>query len=102
MDGELSLLWRVRKTVHAMLLSRGYLLGREDVDMDMDEFRSRYGDAGAGAGGAAVAANARERLTILASLKADPTQQLFVFWAEEEKIGVKPIKKSTRTDTHKP
>ena len=94
MDGELSLLWRVRKTVNSMLLSRGYLLGREDVEMDLDEFRRRFGDGSGGGGGAA--ANAREALTVLASLRAEPTQQLFVFWAEEEKIGVKPIKQSAQ------
>ncbi len=90
MDVELSLLWRVRKTVNAMLLSRGYVLSREDLDMDLDDFRRRFGEGG---GGGATAVDARERLTILASHKDDGREQIFVFWAEEEKIGVKPIKK---------
>jgi hypothetical protein len=39
----------------------------------------------------------RDRLTVLASKKDDPTDQIFVFWAEEEKLGVAPIKKSVST-----
>ena len=91
MDGELSLLWRVRKTVHAMLEARGYLLSQEDVRMELDDFRQRFGDPTVPGG---AAHNAREALTILASSRDDPAQQIFVFWADEDKIGVKPIKKS--------
>ena len=89
MDGELSVLWRVRKTVNAMLLSRGYVLSSADLELDMDDFRARFGDPTAA--GAALP-NAREQLTILASHRTRPDDAMFVFWAEEDKIGVKPIK----------
>ena len=46
MDGELSVLWRVRKTVNAMLLSRGYVLSSADLELDVDDFRARFGDPG--------------------------------------------------------
>ena len=88
-SSELSLLWRVRKTVNSMLQSRGYVLSRADLDLDLEEFRRRFGDPSA-AGGAS--SSARRDLTILCSHRLDSSQQLFVFWAEEEKIGVKPIK----------
>ena len=89
MDGELSVLWRVRKTVNAMLLSRGYVLSSADLELDVDDFRARFGDPTAQ--GAALP-NAREQLTILASHRTRADEQMFVFWAVEDKIGVKPIK----------
>jgi len=30
---------------------------------------------------------------VLASKKDDPSDQIFVFWADEEKLGVAPVKK---------
>ena len=41
---ELSNLWRVRKTIHAMLNERGYLLTQEDMNMTMEEFKTHFGD----------------------------------------------------------
>jgi len=87
MDSELSFLWRVRVTVNAMLLSRGYLLTREDLEMSIEEFKARFSDSTG-----APLPDIRQRLTILASHKQQLQQQIFVFFAEEEKIGVKPIK----------
>ena len=89
MDGELSVLWRVRRTVNSLLLSRGYVLSSADLQLDMDDFRQRFGDPSSA--GAALP-NAREQLTILASHRTREDEHIFVFWAEEDKIGVKPIK----------
>lgn len=47
-------------------------------------------------GPAAVAAFpfvSRDKLTVLASKKDNPAEQIFVFWADEEKLGVAPVKK---------
>jgi hypothetical protein len=41
---ELSTLWRVRKTIHAMLNERGYLLTQEDMKMTLDEFKDKFGE----------------------------------------------------------
>jgi len=78
---ELSTMWRVRKTIHAMLAERGYLLTQDDMTMTMDDFKATFGDN-----------PNRDRLTVLASKKDDPTDQIFVFWADEEKLGVAPVK----------
>lgn len=34
----------------------------------------------------------RDRLTVLAAKKDNPADQIFVFWADEEKLGVAPVK----------
>jgi DNA-directed RNA polymerase I, II, and III subunit RPABC1 len=80
MDSEFSTVWRVRKTINSMLECRGFVIASEDSKMTMEEFKQRYGEA-----------PVRDQLTILAS-KLDKSESIFVFWAEEEKIGVKPIK----------
>ena len=41
---ELSTLWRVRRTIHAMLAERGYLLTQDDMNMTMDDFKATFGD----------------------------------------------------------
>lgn len=78
---ELSTLWRVRKTIHAMLNERGYLLTQEDMSMTIEQFKEKFGDN-----------PPRDRLTVLASKKDNPSDQIFVFWADEEKLGVAPVK----------
>lgn len=42
---------------------------------------------------ACVCVYSREALTILAQKRDDPTQGIFVFFPEEEKVGIKPIRK---------
>ena len=75
-------LHRVRATVQEMLRDRGYLISQEDVDMSEDAFYAQYGEQ-----------PARESLTILVQKRDDPTDQLFVFWPQDPKVGVKPIKR---------
>lgn len=81
MESESSTLFRVNKTVQKMLTDRGYLLTADDLNLTIDDFRQRFGDN-----------PSREKLTILASKRDNPEESIFVFYSEEEKIGVKPIK----------
>lgn len=37
-------LWRVRKTIHAMLNERGYLLTQDDMTMSKEDFITTFGD----------------------------------------------------------
>jgi len=77
---ELSKLWNIRKTVHSMLSSRGYILSQEDTEMSLEVFKDTFGG------------KSRDELTILASKKDSPTDQIFVFFSDEERLGVKPIR----------
>ncbi|CAM9945394.1 unnamed protein product [Heterosigma akashiwo] len=81
LNPETSKIFRVRKTCLKMLAKRGYLVGEDHLNMTTEEFRSKYGES-----------PSRESLTILVEKENDPTDQLFVFFAEDEKVGVKPIK----------
>ena len=64
-----------------MLQARGYVVSDEELNMSTDDFKSRFGDE-----------PPREQLTILTDKADDPTDQLFVFFPADEKVGVGPIK----------
>jgi len=78
---EASKMYRVRKTCFKMLHSRGYIVPETEMNMTTTDFRSRFGDV-----------PSREALTILVEKTDDSAEQLFVFFPEDEKVGVKPIK----------
>ncbi|GLC44283.1 hypothetical protein PLESTB_000760800 [Pleodorina starrii] len=78
---NLTRLWRVRRTCLQMLNDRGYLVSQEEINTTKDQFRDRFGE------------NPRkDDLTILVPKQDDPTEQVFVFFPEEQKVGVKTIK----------
>lgn len=78
---EASKMFRVRKTCLKMLNKRGYIVDEEAINMSTDDFRTKFGEN-----------PSRENLTILVEKTDDPNDQLFVFFPEDEKVGVKPIK----------
>ncbi|BDA50058.1 DNA-directed RNA polymerases I, II, and III subunit RPABC1 [Coccomyxa sp. Obi] len=74
-------LYRIRKTCLEMLNDRGYLIAQDELHMTKEGFKDRFGDD-----------PRKDDLTILAPKQDDPTEQIFVFYPEEEKVGVKTIK----------
>ena len=81
LSSSASRLFRVRKTCMKMLQARGYVVSDEELSMSTDDFKSRFGDE-----------PPREQLTILTDKADDPSDQLFVFFPADEKVGVGPIK----------
>lgn len=77
---DASRMFRVRKTCLKMLNNRGYIVDEAAINMTTDEFRQRFGDN-----------PSRENLSILVERADDPSDQLFVFFPEDEKVGIKPI-----------
>ncbi len=64
-----------------MLSKRGYIVDEEAINQSTEEFRTKFGDN-----------PSRDNLSILVEKSDDPSDQLFVFFPEDEKVGVKPIK----------
>ena len=71
-------LFRIRKTVCKMLNARGYLVAQAELDRDKDSFTEEFGED-----------PRRDALTLQFDLREDPTQHIFVFFPDEEKVGVK-------------
>jgi DNA-directed RNA polymerase I, II, and III subunit RPABC1 len=78
---EASRLFRVYKTISSMLYKRGYMVPREMREMNPTSFTNKFGES-----------PSRESLTMLVEKADDETDQLFVFFPEDDKVGVKPIK----------
>ncbi|KAL0040104.1 hypothetical protein WJX79_006487 [Trebouxia sp. C0005] len=64
-----------------MLNDRGYLIGQDDLEETRDIFTQKFSDE-----------PKRDDLTLLAPKQEDPTDQMFVFFPNEDKVGVKTIK----------
>eukprot|EP00548_Thalassiothrix_antarctica_P005499 CAMPEP_0194129394 /NCGR_PEP_ID=MMETSP0152-20130528/634_1 /TAXON_ID=1049557 /ORGANISM="Thalassiothrix antarctica, Strain L6-D1" /LENGTH=222 /DNA_ID=CAMNT_0038823573 /DNA_START=9 /DNA_END=677 /DNA_ORIENTATION=+ len=77
---EASRLFRVYRTMSNLLQKRGYMVPREMRELTPASFVAKYGEY-----------PPRESLTILVEKADDETNQMFVFFPEDEKVGVKPI-----------
>jgi DNA-directed RNA polymerases I, II, and III subunit RPABC1 len=77
-------LFRVYRTVANLLDQRGYMVPKPLREITPGLFKEKFGEY-----------PARDSLTILVEKADDPEQQLFVFFPEDEKVGVKPIKTYT-------
>ena len=73
-------LYRVRRTLHEMLKDRGYLIDQADIDLSKEDFKEQHGEV-----------PSREQLTLLVQKRDVPTEQVYVFWPTDAKVGVKQI-----------
>jgi DNA-directed RNA polymerase I, II, and III subunit RPABC1 len=78
---EGSKLFRVRKTVLKMLQNRGYIISSDSLNMSADDFAQRYGET-----------PNREEMDMMVERADDASDQLFVFYPQDEKVGVKPVR----------
>ncbi|MCO5573899.1 hypothetical protein L7F22_027674 [Adiantum nelumboides] len=81
LDEQSARLYRIRRTVMQMLRDRDYLVADFETSMSKDDFREKFGEE-----------PKRDDLVIIKSKRANPAEQIFVFFPEEPKVGVKTIK----------
>lgn len=79
-------LWRIRKTVMQLCHDRGYLVTQDELDQTLDDFKQQFGDK------PSERRPGRSDLIVLVAHNDDPTDQMFVFFPEESKVGIKTIK----------
>ncbi|KFO28909.1 DNA-directed RNA polymerases I, II, and III subunit RPABC1 [Fukomys damarensis] len=79
-------LWKIRKTIMQLCHDRGYLVTQDELDQTLEEFKAQFGDK------PSEGRPRRTDLTVLVAHNDDPTDQMFVFFPEEPKVGIKTIK----------
>ena len=85
-EAETYKLWRIRKTVMALCHDRGYLVTQDELDQTQEQFKQQFGDK------PSEKQPARSDLIILVAHNDDPTDQMFVFFPDDPKIGIKTIR----------
>ena len=110
-EAESYRMWRIRKTVMALCHDRGYLVSyyyvnipsrkmtsnpsnqffllqvtQDELDQTLEQFKAQFGDK------PSEKQPARSDLIILVAHNDDPTDQMFVFFPDDAKIGIKTIK----------
>ncbi|KGN47027.1 DNA-directed RNA polymerases II and IV subunit 5A [Cucumis sativus] len=79
-EEEITKLFRVRKTVLQMLKDRGYFVGDFELDMSKVQFKNKFGEN-----------MKREDLVINKSKRNNSSDQIYVFFPEEPKVGIKIV-----------
>jgi len=79
-------MFRVRRTIFQMCHDRGYLVTQEELDQTLEQFKTTHGDK------PSEGRPTRSELTIIVAHNDDPTDQMYVFFPEDVKIGIKNIK----------
>nr|GLL44047.1 DNA-directed RNA polymerases II and IV subunit 5A [Ipomoea trifida]GMD74156.1 DNA-directed RNA polymerases II and IV subunit 5A [Ipomoea batatas]GMD75780.1 DNA-directed RNA polymerases II and IV subunit 5A [Ipomoea batatas]GMD77656.1 DNA-directed RNA polymerases II and IV subunit 5A [Ipomoea batatas]GMD80824.1 DNA-directed RNA polymerases II and IV subunit 5A [Ipomoea batatas] len=83
-EDEITRLVRIRNTVMQMLKDRGYIVLDSEIGMSKLKFIQKYGEN-----------MKREDLVIQKTLRSDNSDQIYIFFPEEAKVGVKTMKTYT-------
>jgi len=88
-EATMGRLYRIRRTVMQMLRDRGYLVGEHELATSRRDFLRKFGES-----------FHREDLLINKYKKNDPSDQIYVFFPNDDKVGMKHIKKYVEMMTH--
>ncbi|XP_074313018.1 DNA-directed RNA polymerases II and IV subunit 5A-like [Silene latifolia] len=83
-DEEVTRLYRIQRTIMQMLNDRAYIVSDYELNMTKYQFVEKYGDY-----------LKRDALSIQKTRRNDSSDQIYVFFPEEPKVGVKTIKNYT-------
>ncbi|KAF4613645.1 hypothetical protein D9613_007875 [Agrocybe pediades] len=82
---ETAKLWKVNRTIHELVKDRGFMVSDEEINMDLARFRELYANNSGTVD--------RGQLNFYTTSRANPTDQIFVFFSEERSVGVKTMRK---------
>ena len=84
-EEEVYKLWRIRKTILELCHDRGYIVTTEELEQTIEQFKEAFGDK------PSMGQPSRSQLIVLVAHHDDPTDQMFVFFPDEEKVGIKTV-----------
>jgi DNA-directed RNA polymerase I, II, and III subunit RPABC1 len=84
-ENETERLWKIRKTILQLCNDRGYLVTSDELEQTLDQFKQTYGDK------PSQDEPSRNKLLVLVSHNDDATNQMYVFFPDDKKIGQKTI-----------
>lgn len=82
-EKEITRLWRVQKTVNHMMHDRGYVVSQSELDRSLEDFVQQHAPSGT---------VDRKSMTFLVQRKDDSSDQMYVFFPEDDNVGVKLIR----------
>ncbi|KAI6184308.1 RPB5-like protein [Aphelenchoides bicaudatus] len=85
-EAQVYTMYRTRRTIFQICHDRGYLVTQDELDQSLDHFKAQYGDK------PSEGRPNRTELTILVAHNDDPTDQMFIFFPDDAKIGIKNVK----------
>ncbi|CAA0826903.1 DNA-directed RNA polymerases II and IV subunit 5A [Striga hermonthica] len=83
-EEEITRLYRIRRTVMQMLRDRGYMVGDFEIEMTRYQFLQKFGDS-----------FKRDDLFIMKGMRNNSSEQIYVFFPDDQKVGVKTMKTYT-------
>ncbi|VDN96090.1 unnamed protein product [Rodentolepis nana] len=81
MDDEVYKLWRIKKTLLKMCLDRGYLVMQKELDQSLEEYKESLGES-----------IPRKGLLLVVNHEEDPSDMLYVFFPDEDRVNMKTIR----------
>lgn len=81
---EIQRLWRIQKTMKEICNDRQYIVAQSELDMTIDDFRQAHLKSGQ---------IDRPSLDFIVQGRQDETDEMLVFFSDDDSVGIKPIKK---------
>jgi DNA-directed RNA polymerase I, II, and III subunit RPABC1 len=88
MDDEIEIrrLWKIRKLALKLCHDRGYLVSQTELDQTLDDFIQKFGDR------PSEGRPSKSDMDVLVGKPDDVSDQVFIFFPDHPKIGIKPVK----------
>ena len=79
------LIFQLHVTILQLCHDRGYIVTSDELEQTLEQFKQTYGER------PSQGEPSRSKLIVLVSHNDDPTDQMYVFFPDEAKVGVKTM-----------
>ncbi|KAH8831310.1 DNA-directed RNA polymerase RPB5 subunit [Flagelloscypha sp. PMI_526] len=82
---ESARLWKVNRTIHELVRDRGFAVSDEETNLDLKTFREAYASQ--------MGIVDRNQLNFVTNSVTDQSDQIFIFFSDENSVGVKTMRR---------